>query len=122
MPPTSRRDALGLLALGLSGILRLRAATARSAPRTAVIFVQLGGGATQFETYDPKPDAPAEYRGAFRSIPTSVPGVRFCELLPRQARLMDGMTVVRSVTHQEASHIALHVVESGYFLRNRGNA
>ena len=82
----------------------------------------LGGGASHFETYDPKPDAPAEVRGTFRAVPTSIPGIRFCELMPRQAALARHLAVIRSVTHREASHIALHVVETGYFLRNPGNS
>ncbi|MBN9118885.1 MAG: DUF1501 domain-containing protein [Planctomycetes bacterium] len=112
-------------ALSLPGVLRLRAAsrdTGTPTRNTAVIFVTLGGGASQFETYDPKPDAPAECRGAFGSIATAVPGVRFCELMPRQAALAKHVAVVRSVTHHEASHIALHAVETGYFLKNSGNA
>jgi uncharacterized protein (DUF1501 family) len=125
----TRRELLRLSAIAtgsaaLPYILRLRAAAAqgKSSPQTAVIFVQLGGGASQFETYDPKPDAPAEYRGDFGVIATSVPGVRFCELLPQQARLMHELAIVRSVQHREASHIALHVVETGYFLRNISKA
>ena len=94
---TSRRAFLqaGLAGLALPNLLRLRAA-ANSTRRTAVIFVMQGGGPSQHETYDPKPDAPVEYRGAFQSIPTTVPGVRFCELLPRQARLMHDLAIVRS--------------------------
>jgi uncharacterized protein (DUF1501 family) len=123
----SRRTFLhaGLAALGgltLPNVLRLRAAAGAESDDTAVIFVQLGGGPSQFETYDPKPEAPAEYRGAFSAIPTRVPGVRFCELMPRQAALMDRLAIVRSVTHREGSHIALHVVESGYFLQNSQNS
>lgn len=126
----ARRDLLrlGLFTTGglsLSNVLRLRAAAARggqSAPDAAVIFVQLGGGASQFETYDPKPQAPAEYRGEFAAMPTSVPGVSFCELMPRQAQLMHELAIVRSVQHREASHIALHVVETGYFLQNINKA
>jgi hypothetical protein len=112
-------------ALSLPGILQLRAASRDAGTptrSTAVIFVTLGGGASQFETYDPKPDAPAEVRGEFQAIPTTVPGMRFCELMPRQAALAKRIAVVRSVTHHEASHIALHVVETGYFLRNPANS
>ncbi len=119
----SRRDLLrlGLLTAGgltLPNVLRLRATAAEANRATAVIFVQLGGGPPQHETYDPKPDAPAEYRGAFPAIPTAVPGVRFSALMPGQARLANELAVVRSVSHHEASHIALHVIESGYFLRD----
>jgi uncharacterized protein (DUF1501 family) len=112
-------------ALSLPGVLARRAAARDlgSSPKpTAVIFVMLGGGIAQHESYDPKPDAPAEYRGAFQAILTAVPGVRFCELMPRQAAVMKHLAVVRSVTHHEASHIALHVVETGYFLRSSANA
>ena len=111
--------------LTLSGILRERATAESPAARrrdTAVIFVQLGGGASQFETYDPKPAAPAEYRGATKAIATSVPGIQFSELFPEQARRMDQLAVIRSVHHEEASHIALHLIETGYLLRNPGNS
>lgn len=89
---------------------------------TSVIFVTLGGGPSQFETYDPKPSAPAEYRGSFSPISTSLPGVQFCELLPRQADIMDRLAIVRSVQHRQASHIAEHIVETGYDLRNSANS
>lgn len=125
----SRRGLLkaGGIALGgglLNGILRARACAADSGGpvlKTAVIFVTLGGGPSQFETYDPKPEAPAEYRGPFRPIGTKVPGVSFCELLPRQAALADQMAVIRSVHHEQASHVAEHIVETGYDIKNLGN-
>jgi hypothetical protein len=116
-----------LLTMGgaaLADVLRLRSlAASRGAPQreTSVIFVILGGGPSQYETYTPKPEAPVEYRGAFGPVSTSVPGVSFCELLPRQAKLMDKMAVVRSVHHEQASHIALHIVYTGYDLRNSAN-
>ena len=112
----------GLGGLGLADLLRLRAAGSETTSDTACIFVQLGGGASHFETYDPKPDSAAEYRGPCRAIQTSVPGVHFCELMPEQASLMNELAVVRSIRHQEASHIALHMVETGYFLRNATNS
>ena len=56
--------------------------------RTSVIYVELAGGPTQFETYDPKPDAPIEYRGSFGIARTNVPGVIFSELMPEQAKLV----------------------------------
>ena len=110
--------------LALPNLLLLRAASAASGSSagTSVIFVQLGGGASHFETYDPKPDAPSEVRGEQGTIATSVAGIQFCDLLPRQARIADKLAVVRSVTHREASHIALHVVETGYFLRDVSKA
>ena len=75
--------------LSLPVILANRANAGAERRETSVIFVTLGGGAAQHETYDPKPDAPVEYRGEFRAISTSVPGVAFCELLPRQAQLAE---------------------------------
>ncbi len=65
--------------------------------RKAVILVWLSGGPSHLDTWDPKPDAPSEVRGPFRSILTKVPGIRICEHLRRQARLMDRFTVIRSV-------------------------
>lgn len=124
----SRRGFLrGGLASSLGGlvlpdILRLRAAAGADKQATAVIFVYLAGGPSQHETFDPKPDAPAEYRGPFQSIATSVPGIRFSETMPKLAAKMRDLAIVRSVCHGEGSHIAEHVVESGYFLRNIANA
>lgn len=118
----------GSAALGgltLTDILRLRAAAAEKGTAiadTSVIFIQLGGGPSQHETYDPKPDAPVEYRGNFRPIATRLPGVSFCELMPRQAALSDDLAIVRSVHHEQASHIALHIIETGYDLRSSANA
>jgi hypothetical protein len=129
-PLPTRREAIRFgLGMGsiltLPNLLRLRAAsdpTPGASDDTAAIFIQLGGGASHHETFDPKPDAPAEYRGPFGSVPTSLPGVRFSDSMPKLAGLMKHLAIVRSVRHNEASHIALHVVESGYFLRNAGNA
>ena len=53
--------------------------------RIQIDILELAGGPTQFETYDPKPDAPSEIRGPFGVVETSVPGVRFCELMAEQA-------------------------------------
>lgn len=110
--------------LTLPDLLRLRnqAAAAHQANGRAVVFVTLGGGPSQFETYDPKFEAPAEYRGEFHPIATSLPGVQFCELLPQQARLLDRIAIVRSVQHQQASHIAEHIVETGFDLTSSANA
>src|SRR3569623_2421316 len=129
-PRSTRRQllqAFGLAGGGLSlpNILRLRSASAATTPQsgeTSLSFIQLGGGASHFETYDSKPAAPAEYRGVMNAIATNVAGIQICGLLPRQAQRMDRLSIVRSVTHHEASHIALHAVETGYYLRSAGNA
>jgi hypothetical protein len=89
----------GLAGLSLPGLLHSRDAGASpgGADRKAVILIWLSGGPSHIDTWDPKPDAPAEIRGPFRSIPTMVPGVRVCEHLPLQARIMDRLALVRSV-------------------------
>jgi uncharacterized protein (DUF1501 family) len=129
----SRRNFLsaGTLALGgltLADLLRHRAAAAEQGTRlksrrqAAVIFVELAGGPSHFETYDPKPEAPAEYRGPLRSIATALAGVRFCESLPRQAQLADRLAVIRSVRHDSSSHeTSAHLTQTGYYLRDRQN-
>jgi uncharacterized protein (DUF1501 family) len=107
--PLSRRDFLrwGTLALGgagLSNLLALRAEGGRSTPDTSVIFLWLPGGPPHMETYDLKPDAPAEYRGEFKPIRTRVPGLDVCELLPMHARVADKFALVRSIAHTFAGH------------------
>ncbi len=99
----TRREFLRVGALGgamsLADVFRLRAAAGSSArPGKSVIMVYLLGGPAQLDTYDPKPAAPAEYRGEFRPIRTRVPGIDICELFPRQAALMDRMTIIRSLS------------------------
>ena len=93
---------LGLAELALPEVLRLRTLSAASGstnPDTAVIHVMLGGGTSQFETYDSKPSAPADIRGEFNAISTNVPGVQFCELMAQQARILDELTIVHSIHH-----------------------
>lgn len=96
---------LGLGGLTLPGILRVRAdAPAHTRRSTSVILLFLSGGPSQLDTFDPKPDAPAEFRGPFASIPTALPGVRVTELFPRVARQLDRMTILRAVAHRTGSH------------------
>ena len=107
--PLRRREflRLGTLALGglgLADLLAARAAAARPDPDTSVILFWMWGGPSQFETYDPKPDAPAEIRGPFRPIPTAVPGLDLCELFPLQAKLADKIALVRSLHHTMSAH------------------
>src|SRR5712691_4942498 len=118
----TRRDflhvgGLGALGLGLSDALRLQAAQAapaRSAGRfgraKACILLFLYGSPPQHETFDPKPDAPAEVRGEIGCIASALPGLRVCELLPRVARVMDRVTVVRSMTHPYPEHGVAYAV------------
>ena len=98
---------LGLGSLTLPDLLRLRAedaASGRATSDTAVILLWLDGGPSQFETYDPKPEAPVEYRGPFSTIRTNVPGLNLCETLPRHAQMADKFAVIRSLAHRESGH------------------
>src|SRR5262245_6316801 len=92
----------GLGSLGLPELLRLEALAAtprRSSPKS-ILVLWLWGGASHLETFDLKPDAPAEYRGDFRPIRTNVPGVQISERLPRLAKMADRFALVRSMTHE----------------------
>lgn len=122
-PRLSRRTVLqvGSLALGglgLADFLRRRAQgdVSRSVPRdTAVIQVFMGGGPSQIDLYDLKSNAPSEIRGEFRPIATSVPGLQICEHLPHLAQAMHRVALVRSVAHQETSHLpASHWMMTGH--------
>jgi len=86
-------------ALGLPGLLRASEPRIRS-----VVMVNLWGGPSQLDTFDPKPNAPANVRGPFRPIATQSPGVHFTELLPRLAALQDVFAVVRSTYYRGADH------------------
>src|SRR5262245_22098398 len=106
--PVTRRDFLrvgGLVlgGLGLSQVLAARAAS-HSAPDNSVILVYCLGGASHLETYDLKPDGPSEMRSVFKPILTRVPGMSICELLPRQARVADRFSLIRSVHHKINIH------------------
>jgi hypothetical protein len=110
--PLPRREflkigALSLGGVGLGGLLPLRLTAADGGtptPDSSVILIWLPGGPSHLDTYDLKPDAPAEYRGDFRPIRTTVPGLDVCELLPRHARVADKFALVRSIAHTFADH------------------
>lgn len=107
---------LSVLGLGLPDLLRLRAEGAAGSDDKAVILIWLDGGPSHIETYDPKPDAPAEYRGPFGTIQTRVPGIRLCELVPEHARLADKLVFVRSLHHDNGDHFAAaHWMLTGRF-------
>jgi Protein of unknown function (DUF1501) len=92
--------------LGLSLADALRARTSGLHPLLArnVILLWLWGGPSQLDTFDPKPNAPLDYRGPFGTIPTRIAGVRFCELFPQLAKLTDKLAVVRTLTTQSNDH------------------
>ncbi|MCE9561353.1 MAG: DUF1501 domain-containing protein [Planctomycetes bacterium] len=105
----TRRDFVRVGALGagfgLADFLRLsHAADAKPAKATSAVVVYLGGGPSHIDTFDPKPDAPAEFRGEFKPIDTNVPGVQICEHLPKLAKIADTYAIVRGVSHSIAAH------------------
>jgi hypothetical protein len=118
----TRRDflhvgSLGVFGLGLSDLFRLQetqAATARVGrafgKAKACILLFPYGSPPQHETFDPKPEAPAEIQGEMKAISTRVPGLKIGEGLPRIARVMDRVTVVRSMTHPYPEHGVAYAV------------
>jgi hypothetical protein len=119
----TRRDflrigALGLSAFGLADLLRARAAAAgqgQTTRNTSVVWLWLGGGPTHIETFDPKMDAPAEYRSVVGATPTNLPGVSIGGLFPKMAQVADKMAFVRSFAHGNSGHSGgTHWVMTGY--------
>jgi hypothetical protein len=98
----------GASGLGLSSLLR--ASAAQAAPRAAApqakrcILIWMDGGPSHHETFDPKPNAPAEIRGIFNPTATSIPGVQVCEQIPLTSKIMDRLTVIRSIAHHDPGH------------------
>ncbi|MCB1233863.1 MAG: DUF1501 domain-containing protein, partial [Verrucomicrobiae bacterium] len=117
----SRRAALKAGALSAFGLtagdfLKFRAEAAAKDTGKSVILIWLDGGPSQFETYDPKPDAPREYRGPWGERKTNVPGIRFSEMLPEHAKHADALCVLRSVHHDNSDHFAAaHWMLTGRF-------
>jgi Protein of unknown function (DUF1501) len=109
-----RREFLKVGMLGVLGglsmtdlfMLRARAGTQPSAesPAESVVLIWQSGGPSHIDTWDPKPDAPAEIHGTFDAIETYVPGIRICEHLPLTAKQADKLAIIRSVTTNEAAH------------------
>ncbi len=107
----SRRDLLrvGSFALGgltLPTLLKSKALAAgnATAPAKSAILLWLAGGPSHFETWDPKPEAPADIRGPFGSIPTKLPGLIISDLFPKLAGVADKLSIVRSCCHAESGH------------------
>ena len=118
-----RVGGLGMMGLTLPALLQARETAPLGILPTdktfgaakSVIYLYLQGGPPQHETFDPKPDAPAEVRGEFSPISTNVPGIQFCELLPRTARIADKLAIVRSMaTDSNAHSVSGAWVQTGY--------
>jgi hypothetical protein len=115
----TRRDFLQLGALGLGGlalpdVLRLRAESGTGKAPRAVIMVCLAGGPSHMEMYDLKPNAPEDYRGAFKPVKTNVPGFDICEHMPLQTKIADKLALVRTVQFVEPMQHELEEVYTGF--------
>src|SRR5262249_21593906 len=109
----------GLLGMGLDlpRLLQRQARAAEGGARrdVSLIFVFLHGGLSTIDTFDLKPDAPAEFRGEVRPIATNVPGLQVCEHLPKLAGEMDKLSLIRSFRHVDSNHgSADHYMLTGY--------
>src|SRR6185436_10188349 len=111
----ARREYLRIGSLGLFGLNLPHLLRAGEKKEVSCILLWLSGGLSQMDSFDPKPDAPAEIRGEFKTIPTSTPGIHFVEHLPRLARMTSKFSLVRSMTHNQGSHgLADQLVNTGY--------
>lgn len=120
---TSRRDflkigTLGLSSIGLADLLKSKAQAAKSGKSSksmSVVWLWLGGGASHVETFDPKLNAPAEFRSVTGQAKTRIPGLSIGGTLPRIATVADRMIFVRSFSHNNAGHAGgTHWVMTGY--------
>jgi hypothetical protein len=115
----TRRDVLRVGALSLAGltladVLRSRAHASSDAKRNeAVIMIWMRGGPSHIDSYDMKPDAPAEVRGEFKSISTNVPGIRVCEYMPKHAQMMDKLAVIRGIKSNDLGDHTPHYILTG---------
>lgn len=120
----TRRDfirvgALTTFGLTMPGLLQAASAAEKKTPAAkrdiACILLWMGGGPSHIDTFDPKPEAPQEIRGAFKAIPTNLKGVYVTEHLPKLAKQMDKFSILRSVTSPDGSHeSATHYLLTGY--------
>jgi hypothetical protein len=107
-----RIGSLGALGVNLAGVLR---AAAKPKKDLSVILVWQSGGCGHQDTFDMKPEAPKEYRGEFNPIASNVAGIPVCEHLPRTAKVMDKVTLVRSMKSRENNHErAINYLLTGY--------
>ncbi|HZW34412.1 MAG TPA: DUF1501 domain-containing protein [Isosphaeraceae bacterium] len=116
-----RLGSLGFLGLGLDEWFRLRAGagavpgSARSVKVKNCVLIWLSGGPSHLDTFDPKPTAPADVRGEFQPIASAVPGLQISEVLPNLAKVMNRVTLIRSMTSPESEHgRASHHLLTGY--------
>jgi hypothetical protein len=111
-PLFDRRDLLkvgGLTIAATAVPATLTAAINSGEPANAkaksVVVLWMAGGVTHIDSFDPKPDAPVEVRGTLQTIRTRLPGVHFCETLPRLAQVADQLAILRSYSHDSDDHL-----------------
>lgn len=120
---TNRRDLLRVGGLAFAGltladVLRLRAGATTHRAKS-VILIWMRGGPSHIDSYDMKPDAPAEIRGEFRPIATNVPGVQICEHMPNQAKIMDKLAILRGIRSNDLGDHTPHYIITGFPDRGR---
>lgn len=96
---------LGTAGLSLPQLLRAESKTGGERPNS-VIILWMRGGPSHIDMWDPKPNAPSEYRGEFGTITTSVPGIQLTDMLPKTAKIMSKWSIIRSLHHHDAGHSA----------------
>ncbi len=118
-----KAGALGMAGLSLPQVLKAESTAdpAKTSNEKSVIILWQRGGPSQHETWDPKPDAPQDYRGAFGAMSTNVPGIQICDLLPKCAKVMDKFSIIRSLYHTDAGHSAGDQVMFTGYPPNKGN-
>jgi hypothetical protein len=106
----------GMAGLSLPDLLRFRTEAAQAGravgSRKSVILLWMAGGPSHIDTWDPKPGAPIEVRGPFATIPTKLPGMRLCEHYPKQAAMMDKLTLIRSMVCRGSNHQPNQVMQT----------
>ncbi|HEY3789430.1 MAG TPA: DUF1501 domain-containing protein, partial [Urbifossiella sp.] len=95
---------LGAAGIGLGDVLRAEEKKTSASRINTVLLLWMRGGPSHIDMWDPKPDAPSEYRGEFGTIGTSVPGIRLGDMLPLSAKIMHKWSIVRSLNHHDAGH------------------
>jgi len=122
-----RRDVLRSAAAATAVFALPQFGLAEAAPlagqkKRSLILLWQDGGPSHFETFDPKPDAPAEFRGELGVTPTSLAGIHFCDAIPRLARLADKMCVIRSLHQPSSDHVVgSHNVLTGWYGQTEGS-
>lgn len=106
---------LSTFGLSLPGLLKAESESPRRNSKRSVILIWQHGGPSQLDTFDMKPNVPEEVRGPYKSIGTTLPGLRICELMPYHAKIMDKCSIIRSFTHGNGDHwAAAHWMLTGY--------